>query len=195
MILLKLLGLSIPVVFTLSYVALFLINPQTIEGVDFYGITSFNLVGFEQQLFVALVNYTLVGILISFFGFRLSLFFEGYNISRYGSYLIIISGFSWASLGIFPIDVLNAEKIFGIPHMIRIVVCWLSGVIGLILISSNINEVFQPSSLKCLSLVISILMLTESICFSFFGYSGIMSMILWFVYMLWFGYLGLYIRR
>lgn len=146
MLLVRILGISITSLFAISFIALFIINPQTVEELNYLGITSFNLLGFKQQLLVALVNYILLGVLIALFGFRLSIFFKKSDASKYGSYLIVVSGLAWASLGIFTIDP-GVEEVFGLYHMIRIVICWLSGLIGLILISVDVDKVLKPLDL------------------------------------------------
>src|SRR5690554_6348256 len=96
---LKILGIGVSTVFILSFITLFIVNPQTVEELNYLGITSFNLVGFKQQLPVAVVNYTLLGVFIALFGFKFSFYFNHSDVSKYGSYLLVVCGLAWASLG------------------------------------------------------------------------------------------------
>ena len=179
---LRIIGAGITIVYAISFIVLFIVSHQAYAELEYLSVTAFNLLGFSHRLQVVLVNYISVGLLIVVFGIGISTKFRKSNVSRYGSYLIALSGLSWASFG-----VLNGNnEVFGSLHMIRIVICWLFGIVGLILLSVDLERSFKPYYLKWMTLSIALVMLLESLYFMIGEYSGTVSAIAWTIYMSWF---------
>ena len=98
---LRTIGIGVTVIYILSFFLLFAISPQAYAELEYLGLTAFNLNGFSHRLQVVLINYITVGLLIMLFGGLLATKLRQNQISRYGSYLIVLSGLAWASFGIF----------------------------------------------------------------------------------------------
>lgn len=184
--LLRVSGIGVTVAFIFSLIVLFTITPQTYDELDYLGITSFNIEGFSLRLQVVLLNYALPGVLIVLFATILSTYSGSAKRIKYGSYLIILSGLAWGSFGVYPIEIDGFNGVFGVIHMVKITVCWLSGIIGLLLISIDFDRIFRPRYLRWVTIVTGSLMLLESIYFIMGEWSGKMSAIAWSVYMSWF---------
>ncbi|ELR68042.1 hypothetical protein C900_01216 [Fulvivirga imtechensis AK7] len=192
--LVKLLGIGVTIAYLLSFATIFVMNPQTFEEVEFLGITSFNLDGFKNQIQAEVFNYFLVGLLIIVFGVLLSIESKTNNLGRIGSYFISFSGLMWMSFSFFSLNPSSTEVVFGITHMIRIGLCWISGIVGLILVSVDFRKYYQLEVIKWITLAVAILMLLEPVYYVINDYSGMISLIAWTIYMSWFFVFSIFIK-
>jgi len=191
---LKLVGVLIPAVFIISFMALLLTNEFLLPGIPSLGITGFNINGFEQQLPVDFLNYGTTGILIIIFSILLAKYQRWNSPSMYGAIMLTISGIAWLSFGLFPLEVEGDNAIFGIPHLIRIHLCWVSAIVGIALFLPELHEKYYSNGIRIVTIVALTLMILDTIYQWTFDYSGIVGSIGYFVFMTWFAIFSFLIK-
>lgn len=177
----SLVGIFIFIVFFSSFFSFFVTNVNVLPELDFLGPTGFNLNGLPEQFQVNLLNYGLVGVLISLFGFLIGKKFKSNDPSKFGSYVLVLTGIGWLTFGLLPMEIEGDNSHFGTIHMVKIFITWTSAIIALILLSINMDS----KTLKWITFGTAMLMIVETL-YQFAEYSGIVSLIGYTVFIFWF---------
>jgi hypothetical protein len=185
-------GLSITIFFILSFVSLFIYNPQTLEEVDkVTSIASFNLTGMNGRWLAAYINYLTIGILNLVFVFGLFRMSKNDLPIVIGKILILISGLIWTSFGVIPWDPYSDNGIHTV--MIRVISLLIISPLGLIFLGSEFEKIIKDNFLKYYTLAtgLTILLLGILSVFVFNDQTWIRTNISLTLYFIWFGVFGL----
>ena len=185
-------GVCVTIFFFLSFVSLFMYNPQTLEEVDnVTSIASFNLVGMNGRLMAAFFNYLIVGLLNLAFVFGLFKMSKNDLPIVIGKILILISGLIWASFGVISWDSYSDNDIHIV--MIRVIALLIVAPLGLIFLGIEFEKIFKDKFSKYYTLAtgLTILLLGILSVFVFNDQTWMRTNISLTIYFLWFGVFGL----
>ncbi|MBX2897988.1 MAG: hypothetical protein KF763_21275, partial [Cyclobacteriaceae bacterium] len=185
-------GICITLLFVISYVSLFIYNPQTLEEVDkVTSIAAFNITGMNGRWIIAYLNYLTIGLLNLVFVFGLFKNSKNDLPIIIGKILILISGLIWTSFGVMSWDAFSDIGIHTV--MIRVIVLLTVTPLGLIFLATEMEKVVKDKFSKYYTLTTGLLILLLGIL-SVFVYNDqtwMRTNVSIAIYFLWFGVFGL----
>jgi hypothetical protein len=188
------LGLLTTILFIIGFVGLFIINPQTYEELNNLSISGYNLDGMNAENWIK-IFYIIVGlfnIIVAIGLFKMS---DNKSIIVGGKILLLISGVIWTTFGLINYDP-NTD--FG-NHLLaqRTIAILATGLIGLIIIGAEIENIIKDKFLKYYTLTTAgtILLLSILSMFVFWDETWIRTNISLTIYFIWFGVFGIRILQ
>lgn len=185
-------GICITLLFVISYVSLFIYNPQTLEEVDnVTSIAAFNITGMNGRWIIAYLNYLTIGLLNLLFVFGLFKNSKNDLPIIIGKILILISGLIWTSFGVMSWDAFSDIGIHTV--MIRVIALLTVTPLGLIFLATEMEKVIKDKFSKYYTLTTGLIILLLGILsvFVFNDQTWIRTNISIAIYFLWFGVFGL----
>ena len=158
--LIAVIGFLVSAIFIVGFLILFVLNPKTLESINTLSLFVYNLDGMEGRLWAAMVIYLTVGMLNSLFAVGLLVTLKNESTIVIGSILLLITGLTWASFGLFPTD--TQTSIGGNLFLFRIITVTLTGAIGLIVFGAEFEKVHPSKFLKWYTLSSGLLILALS---------------------------------
>jgi uncharacterized membrane protein YuzA (DUF378 family) len=187
------LGTLTTILFTIGFVGLFIINPQTYEELNNLSISGYNLDGMTAENWIKSF-YIIVGLLNVIVAVGLFKMSDNKSIIVGGKILLLISGFIWTTFGLINYDLSD----FG-NHLLamRTIALLTTGLFGLIILGAEIEKILNDKFLKYYTLVTAgtILLLSILSIFVFSDETWIRTNISLTVYFLWFGVFGMKILQ
>ncbi|MTI21244.1 hypothetical protein E1176_09450 [Fulvivirga sp. RKSG066] len=180
------LGVSIPLLILFGFTIFFLLSDPILYANlnnSVMGLVSYNIEGLSENKWLIYFNYLGVGLIICVFCIALMLLIKN-STSKAGVILLLISGFSWTSLGFSEI---NAESD---SMLIKGIITLVIGAIGFTLLGGDYKLaprykwiIFSVGLLIILDRILDIALL--------FDYPHQLNQLSWILYFVGFGIIGL----
>ncbi|WP_221412653.1 DUF998 domain-containing protein, partial [Fulvivirga lutimaris] len=169
---------------------------SALNELDNIGPTGYNIIGFDLQSQVQMLNYILPGLLIVVFGVLLSKRFKKSSASFYGSLSVIISGLGWLSYGLVSIDPNGGETLLETIRVIQVLITWTSMILSMILISIDLEKLVHKT-FKWITFLFGIMLISETVYQLTLDslYSGVISTLGYSVFFSWFLVFAITMKR
>ena len=181
---LKITGTLVTLTYLVTFGMLTIVDEKVIEEMKDISVTAYNFEGMPYRQLINIFGYVIPGGLIGLFSYRLQKYFKSGTAGKIGAIILLVSGLSWLTLGIY--GLIPNNELTGFIHLTKVTVSFIGAILGLILLSSDVNIVTTQKSIKIITLGTGLLMLAEIVYTFSTSYSGIVANISWTIYFLWF---------
>jgi hypothetical protein len=185
------LGVLIPYFFLIGFTIYYLLfNLKAFKEINKFSLVFYNSSDFLGTEWTAYFNYGIIGLTIIIFMTTLIFTTSNSGLNLWGKSLLLISGISWATLGLLPYSGNKFDHV-----MFLTFITLLCGSTGYIVLSMDFEKIIGHKRLNKIILWHGLIIIIESVVQIIIiddinNYPNIVSKIIWFIYFLGFGIIG-----